>query len=149
MTNNDILRLHDGLKAVKTLRKKDDSSFAYAVARDIGKLAPVVKAIEETLKIPAGYSEYEQEFEQLRLKLCKDHAKKDANGKEITEKEGKKRKYVMEDKQKFDEDYQKLNNEMAIKYKNTFAEMKSNYDEYQKFVSYHANLLSTHKRKMT
>ena len=134
MTNADVLRLNDGLKAVKDLRKKDDSSFAYAVGRNIRNLAPIADSIIGTLTVPESYEQYQAEYNTKRVGLCELYAEKDKDDKPIKEGTGRERKYKITDRRGFDQAIEVLQEELNAKYQVTFREMKENHKQYEAFL---------------
>lgn len=132
MKNSEITRLYYGLTGVKNL---PGAKFAYAVARNISILKPIVEAIEKALKIPEQYADYKKVHEDSRLGLCKIHAKKDAKGESITEiVENGRERYVFTDVKAFDTAYEEMNKALDENYKDMFAEIEANKKEYLAFL---------------
>lgn len=136
MKNNEVTRLYKGLEAVSNL---PGAKFAYCIGRNLTLLKPVVEAIDKALKLPEKYDEYQKKYEEKRVELCKYHAKADEHGEPVTEivtnEDGKKEKrYVITDREAFNEALDRLREEMKAEYKDTFEEMEKNWKEYKEFL---------------
>ncbi|MFA6077366.1 MAG: hypothetical protein WC735_04825 [Candidatus Paceibacterota bacterium] len=91
MTKGDNINLFSTLNK---LGKLTGVKFAYAVARNLAFLKPEYEALQEAVKPTEDFVKYEEE----RVELAKEYAKKDAEGKPISENNA----YVLEDKETFD-----------------------------------------------
>lgn len=149
MKNKDILRLYQGLQAVKDL---PGAKFAYAVGRNLSKVKPVAESIEKALKVPAEYKKYEEEYERRRLAICKELAKPDDKGEPVTEiyedAQGRKRKkYVFEDQAVFEKKYEEMVKDIKAEYSALFVEIEKNHMEYLQFLDEEAEVLNFHTVK--
>ena len=77
-----------------------NDKLVYALAKNIRKIKLELEVIREVNKPLDNFSKFEDE----RIKLCKEHANKDKNGKEIVTNNS----YDIKNKEKFEKDLEKL-----------------------------------------
>ncbi len=77
MTRQEILVLFRGLNSLGNLT---GVNFSYAVMRNMNRLKPEIEALEKSLEPTEEYKKYDEE----RVELCKEQARKDEDGKPIT-----------------------------------------------------------------
>lgn len=100
MTKGDNISLYQNLTK---LGKLSGVKFAYAVAKNIAILKPELEALQKSLEAAPEYTE----FEKARIALAESMAKKDENGKPVSE-DGK---FVMEDDEAFEKAFTALKEE--------------------------------------
>jgi len=76
MKIRDVQRFAAGLKQVGRL---SGFTLAYAVARNMRHVEPILEDLRNARKTSEAYNRYDKE----RVELCKVHSKKDANGKPV------------------------------------------------------------------
>lgn len=76
MKNKDLIRIYEGLNAVKKLA---GVKFAYAVAKNLKLLTSEIENLQEGIKPTREIDLYEEE----RIEMCKKHAKKEEQGKPV------------------------------------------------------------------
>lgn len=97
MKKSKILELSRALNGVGRL---SGVAFSYAVAKNIRLIQPEIEALQKAIEPSKEFSEYDQEREKLAIK----HAKKDEKGNPVIENN----QYVLEDKEAFDKEFEKL-----------------------------------------
>lgn len=105
MKNNELHRFSQGLLAVGQLA---GTKFAYAVSRNTKFVASHLKAISKTVEPSKDFIK----FDKARIELCKQMAVKDDDGNPTIE-EGT-GSYILEDKDKFEIELNKLRKKFEI-----------------------------------
>lgn len=100
MTKQEILDLYNGLKAVSNL---PGARWAYAVAKNMDRLQPEIRALQKAFAHDEDFAEYESK----RRELAKEHAVKE-DGKPKTVKVGANEEYLIDDQDKFNKELKKL-----------------------------------------
>lgn len=116
MTKQEVLNLFNGLNKVGSLV---GVKFAYGVSKNIAKLKLEVDALEKSLEASEAYKTYDQ----LRIELCKEHAKKDTDDKPII----KDNNYVMESDDEFEAEFEILKEENHV----VIAAREAQLEEYR------------------
>jgi len=80
MTKQEVLTLFRALNALSGLK---GVAFSYAVAKNLRRLGEDVESMQKASELSKEFNEYET----ARIELAKEHAKKDADGKPVTEDE--------------------------------------------------------------
>ena len=118
-TKQEAVNLFKGLQNVGNL---GGVKFSYAVSRNIEKLKPEMKAIEEAYKADKDFFKYDEE----RQALAKDHSLK-VNGKSKMEIVDGNQMYIMKDQGKYDialENLKKFHTEALAKREKQQEEFK-------------------------
>jgi len=105
MKNKELLRFQRGLVAVSKL---PGVKFAYAVARNQGKIKSEIEALQESSKP----SEDHKKFNTERIELCEKHSEKDENGVAMQNEDGT--KYIINDEAAFEKVHVKLTKKHKI-----------------------------------
>ena len=96
MTKSELFELYVGLKSITNLK---GVKFNHAIARNINKIEPEIKALQKSLEASDEFNEYEKK----RVELAKEHAKK-VDGEPLLENN----RYIMEDKEAFDKAFEEF-----------------------------------------
>lgn len=123
MLKKEILILYQSLHNLGSLQ---GCRFAYGIAKNISILEKEAKIIQKTIEASPEFSE----FENKRIELAKKYAKKDKEGKLLTDTENGVESYVMENQAKFDKEFNNLKN----KYEKILDERKKQIDEYNELL---------------
>lgn len=120
MKKKELLEFNQGLHSVANLK---GVKFSYAVARNMKTAEKEIEAINKSLEPYEGY----KEFEDKRLELCKEFAKKEMGNPVI-----KNDKYIIDEDRKelFDENVEGLKKI----YKESIDERKKQVDEFNKML---------------
>jgi polyribonucleotide nucleotidyltransferase len=100
MNKQEILNLYRALNGLGNL---SGAKFAYAVAKNINLIKSEIEALEKA----STPSDEFKKFDEARVKLAEEFAKKDKDGKAET----KDNAYVIEDQKAFDKAFEKLRKE--------------------------------------
>ncbi len=101
MTKLDLVNLFQTLHQAKELK---GIKFAYSVVKNINIIKPEIEALQKAGEPSLGFTEYEKK----RIELAKKFAKKD-KGEPVIDGNS----YVLEDKNKFDKEWEKLKKEYS------------------------------------
>lgn len=99
MKNKDLISIYQALSKMDYQGVK----FSYFVVKNLSILGPEIDVIQKTIEPSKEFTEYDTK----RVALAEKYAKKDKEGKPITEKNV----YIMEDQKAFDKDFEKLKKE--------------------------------------
>lgn len=121
LKNKDLYELMAGLRAVKDLK---GLKFAYAVSKNINLVRQELESFEEMSKPTPEYMAYDI----ARVELAKKHAVKDENGKPRMENNH----YIMEDKELFDKEVDKL--QKSATHKKAVEEREKQLNEFKAFL---------------
>lgn len=100
MKKKDVISLWQGLNNCSALK---GARFTYAIARNLAEIKADIEALQKSVDPSKEFSAYENK----RIELNKKYSKKDEKGESITENG----KYILEDQEKFDEEFNKLKEE--------------------------------------
>jgi len=125
----DLLDLFENLQKLSKLK---GVKFSYAMAKNAVIVEREIVAIKESLKPSDEFNKYEEE----RIELAKKHSEKDEKGKSKTTLDGKREVFVMEDKIKFDKEFEKL----KAKHKEVLDKRKKQIEEYNEFLDTKADI---------
>jgi len=120
MTRREIFNLYNNI--IKCRYHDDNSKFNYAVIKNLKLIEEQLKIIEKEMKPTSDF----MEFENVRIPLCEEHAKKDETGKPILINDD----YQFEDMDKFLEAIKPLQE----KYKDTLDNRQKQIDKYNKML---------------
>ena len=105
ITLNEALALQNTITEIMSSTSLTNVKFIYALNKNKKTLVNITESVETTLKtIPEEINAYNKD----RMELAKFHAKKDKDGKPITENVNGQTNYVVENMAKFDEAFKKL-----------------------------------------
>lgn len=121
MKKKDLVRFYNGLGLCGGLK---GAKFAFSASMNRRMMEDEVKSITDTAASPKAFLEYDQK----RLELCKEHAKKDDKGVAVTTEDGS--RFIMEDQYAFDAALEELRTE----YKEAIEEKKTSDEEYEKLL---------------
>ena len=110
MTNKALIQLLGGLQTVKNIEGAS-FPFSYAIAKNIRVITPLIETLRSTIKPSEKY----QEYDEKRVELARNHAKKDENGKPVEMVIGQGSQFIIEDQKSFEADLKKLQNDPAYK----------------------------------
>ena len=127
-TKRELFALFTGLRVLGNLK---GVRFAYAVAKNTNIIKPEIEALQEALK---GSDEF-LEFEKQRVELAKKHAKKDENGKPLSEGGS----FVMENEDKFNVLLEKL--KYSSKFKSVTKEREDQLKNWEKLMDEESELV--------
>jgi len=122
MKKQEALNLYNGLQAVSNL---PGAKWAYAIARNIAKLEPEIKALQKAYTPSEEFVAYDKE----RLKLAQKYSIKE-KGEPKTIKVGITEEYLIDDKDKFNQELIKLQK----KHKKIIDERQKQLDDFNEIL---------------
>jgi hypothetical protein len=134
LKNIEIIKLYNSLQKLGNLK---GVKFSYSIARNIDKLTPIIKSLQDAAKPTEEYIKYDKE----RAELAEKHAKKNKDGKPNIETniDNNTQSYQIEDQEKFEKELKKLQSKYKkeIDYRNKqIKEQTELLEEESNFVPY-------------
>ncbi len=131
MKNIELVQLYNTLHSVGDLK---GVKFAYAVSKNIHKIKPHIESLQESVKPTEEFQKYDKE----RAELAEKHAKKNKEGKPITNTnlDNNTQSYEIENEEKFQKELEKLQK----KYKGALDERESQIEKYKELLQEEADV---------